>query len=261
MKDLKFKMAYTTDLLIFGIDSRQNKNTRSLPEKHLSILLVKRTKEPYADKWCLPGGFISLEETSKTASTRVLTKETGLTDVYMQELKVNDEVERDPRGRVISVSYMALIDRTKIKENLREQASWFDLKIEEKKNKFKIYLTNDKEIITYDVTKKEVDSKSDEYEYIVTSQSDLAFDHAKLIIEGLMELRNKVKNTDIVFNLMPEVFTIGELKQVYEILLNKKLVNSAFRRWIKDKITLTEKMVSTGGHRPSVLCKYKKSEE
>ena len=65
MKDLKFKMAYTTDLIIFGIDSRKTKNARSLPEKHLSILLLKRDKEPFNNMWCLPGGFVNLDETSK----------------------------------------------------------------------------------------------------------------------------------------------------------------------------------------------------
>ncbi len=256
MKKIKFNVAYTTDLLIFGIDSRKNANTRSLPVKHFSILLVKRDKEPFVDKWCLPGGFIESGETSKIASDRVLTKETGLTNVYMQQLSVNDAVNRDPRGRVISVSYMALIDRTLLVEKLQENACWFDICITEENNFYHIVLTNGEETINYDVKKIPIDIKSDEYNYEVTSQSNLAFDHAKLIIDGIMELRNKVNNTDIVFNLMPEKFTIGELKQVYELLLNKKLVNSAFRRTIADKVILTEEMVQTGGHRPSVLCQY-----
>ena len=71
-----------------------------------------------------------------------------------------------------------------------------------------------------------------------------------------MNLRKKVKNTDIVFNLMPEYFTIGELKQVYETILKKKIVNSAFRRTMKSKFIVTDKTVKTGGHRPSYLCKY-----
>ena len=261
MKDLKFKMAYTTDLIIFGIDSRKTKNARSLPEKHLSILLLKRDKEPFNNMWCLPGGFVNLDETSKEASLRVLTKETNLTNVYMQELKVSDEILRDPRGRVISVSYMSLIDRTKITEELRKEASWFDVKVEEKKDKISIVLSNEIDKVKYEVLRKAIDAKSDEYEYTICTENSLAFDHSKLIVESLMELRNKVKNTDIVFNLMPESFTIGELKQVYELLLNKKLINSAFRRVIKDKVTLTNEMIKTGGHRPSILCKYKENDD
>ena len=72
-----------------------------------------------------------------------------------------------------------------------------------------------------------------------------------------MTLRDKVNNTDIVFNLMPKYFTIGELKQVYELLLGKKLINSAFRRVIANRILVTDKIIKTGGHRPSKLCKYK----
>ncbi|MCI8460018.1 MAG: NUDIX hydrolase [Bacilli bacterium] len=252
----KTQVFYTTDLLIFGIDSRKTSNTRSLPKKYFSILLVKRNKEPFINSWCLPGGYINIDETSKEASNRVLTKETGLTDVYMQQLKVNDEVTRDPRGRTISVSYMALIDRTLLENTLREEASWFDIEIEEQEDLYTIKLTNTEDTISYQVKRNAIDLKSEEYNYDVIEDNNLAFDHAKLIAEGIMELRNKVNNTDIVFNLMPQEFTIGELKQVYELLLNKTLVNSAFRRTIADKVILTDKMIKTGGHRPSILCKY-----
>ena len=124
MKDL-FKMASTTDLLIFGIDSRKNKNTRGLPKKYFSILLVKRDKEPFKDKWSLPGGFMELNENSKDASLRILEKETGLKDVYMQKLTFKDRVDRDERGRVISLDYMALIYRTKLEQELNPSDCWF----------------------------------------------------------------------------------------------------------------------------------------
>lgn len=255
MKEI-FNVAYTTDLLIFGIDSRENTNTRSLPKKYFSILLVKRNKEPFMNKWCLPGGFVELDETSKVASSRVLKKETGLENVYMQQLKVNDGVDRDPRGRVVSVSYMALIDRTLLVDDLNSEASWFDIEVLENDDIYEVNLTNGKDSINFEVKRNAIDLKSEEYSYEIVKKSDLAFDHDELIIEGIMALRNKVNNTDIVFNLMPQEFTIGELKQVYELLLNKKLVNSAFRRTIADKVILTDKMIKTGGHRPSVLCKY-----
>lgn len=256
MNNIEFNVAYTTDLLIFGIDSRENPNTRSLPKKYLSILLVKRNKEPYINKWCLPGGFVMEDETSLMASNRVLIKETGLSNVYMQQLKVNDMIDRDPRGRVISVSYMALLDRTLINEKLNDDASWFDIEVIEKDDMYTINLTNGKEYINFDAKKRVIDLKSEEFNYEVIKSSELAFDHDELIIQGIMELRNKVNKTDIVFNLMPQMFTIGELKQVYELILNKKLVNSAFRRTIADKVITTKEMVKTGGHRPSIICKY-----
>lgn len=256
MKDLMFKMAYTTDLLIFGIDSRKNRNTRGLPKKYFSILLVKRDKEPFKDKWSLPGGFVELDESSRDASLRILEKETGLKNVYMQKLTFKDDVNRDSRGRIVSSSYMALIDRTLLKNELSLNACWFDIIIQEVSNRIIVNLTNGVETISYRVNKEVIDSKSDEYNYVVTSLNPLAFDHDELIVEGAMELRNKVRNTDIVFNLMPEEFTIGEVKQVYELLLNKKLINSVFRRSMASKFVVTDKKVKTGGHRPSLICRY-----
>ena len=81
----------------------------------------------------------------------------------------------------------------------------------------------------------------------------LAFDHAKVIVSGISRLKNKVGYTDIVFNMMPEDFTLGELQQVYEVILDKKLLDPAFRR-IK-----TDKVKTGGGHRPSILFQYKKN--
>ncbi len=243
---------YANDLVIFGVDSRRNDNLRVLPVKHLSVLLVKRNKKPDEGKWSLPGGFIGIDETSKDASIRVLKKETGLDNVYMQQIGVNDLVSRDSRGRIISTTYMALVDRTLTLNDLNKDASWFDLEI----NDNKIVLSNEQEKIEFKVKRKVIDQKSKEYEYELVDKS-LAFDHDVILYKSLMELRNKVENTDIVFNLMPELFTVGELKQVYELLLGKSLINSAFRRWINDRIEFSGQYVSTGGHRPSELCRYK----
>jgi ADP-ribose pyrophosphatase YjhB (NUDIX family) len=255
------KIDYTSDLLIFGIDSRVSSNVRSLPKKYFSILLVKRNKEPFINKWCLPGGYVNNNETSKEASNRILKKETGLTDVYMQQVGIYDAINRDPRGRTISSAYMALIDRTILKQEISSEAAWFDIEVIEKDNIIKVKLSNQDEIICYDVKKITIDKKTNEYEYEVINKSDIAFDHDKIIIKGIMDLRYKVNSTDIVFNLMPEEFTIGELKQVYSLLLGKELVNSAFRRVIAPKIIETGKMISTGGHRPSMLCRYNEGDK
>lgn len=255
------KMDYTSDLLIFGIDSRKSGNVRSLPKKFFSVLLVKRSKEPFMNKWCLPGGYVNNDETSKEASNRILKKETGLTNVYMQQVGVYDAVKRDPRGRTISSSYMALIDRTVLKQDLSNDVAWFDIEVNEKDSIIDVKLLGEDEVIIYRVEKITLDKKSNEYEYKIIDKSDLAFDHDEIIIKGIMDLRYKVNSTDIVFNLMPEEFTIGELKQVYSLLLGKELVNSAFRRVIAPKIIETGRMVSTGGHRPSMLCKYNEGEE
>lgn len=256
MKKEFYNVAYTTDSLIFGIDSKDNNDVRSLPKKTFSLLLVKRNTEPFINQWCLPGGYVFNNETSQESSIRILKKETGLTDVYMEQLRVYDSVDRDPRGRTVSVSYMSLIDRTLIKNELQEDASWFDIEIKEEENNINVILTNGDVVLEYKVKRDVIDLKSKQYQYKI-STNELGFDHAKIIIEGIMELRDKVHNTDIVFNLMPEYFTIGALKQVYELLLGHKLINSAFRRVIADRLVVTDKMIKTGGHRPSQLCKYK----
>lgn len=248
---------YTNDLVIFGVDSRRDDNLRSLPQKHLSVLLVKRNKEPFKNQWCIPGGFVGDAETSKDATKRILKKETGLEDVYLQQIGVNDSVDRDPRGRIISTTYMALVDRTLIHNELNPDASWFDLEAEEKEGVVHIVLKNKDEVLEFDVSKEIADLKTDSYEY-ESKDYVLSFDHDKVLVSSLMELRRKVETTDIVFHLMPMLFTIGELKQVYELLLGKELINSAFRRKIAEKIELTDEIVKTGGHRPSLLCKYKR---
>ena len=250
------KIDYTSDLLIFAIDSRESANVRTLPKKYFSLLLVKRDKEPFINQWCLPGGYVQEKETSKEAAIRILEKETSLKNVYMQQVGVYDSIDRDPRGRTISSAYMSLIDRTILNQDLSNEASWFDIEVLENENNIRIKLVNDNDIISYEVKKITIDKKTNEYDYKVIGVSGLAFDHDEIIVKGIMDLRYKVNSTDIVFNLMPEEFTIGELKQVYSLLLGKELVNSAFRRVIAPKIIETGKMISTGGHRPSMLCKY-----
>lgn len=254
---MKLNFGYSTDILIFSIDSRDNTNCRELPKKYFSILLVKREKEPYKDSWCLPGGFVEENETSYEAAKRVLKKETNLTDVYIEQLCTFDAPNRDPRGNVISTSYMALIDKSKINQELSDNAKWFDIEIEEKNNEINIKLEN-QDIIKINLIKKLINKEANQYEYLVKNQENIAFDHGLMINKGINNLRDKANNTDIIFNLMSEEFTIGELKQVYEIILGKKLINSAFRRVIAKKIEGAPGQIKTGGHRPSNLFRYKK---
>ena len=252
MKD-KLSYGYTSDVIIFAIESKNDENIRTLPNKYLSILLVKREKEPFKNKWCLPGGFIEKNETSKEASKRILKKETNLSNIYLTHIDTFDSINRDPRGRIISNGSMALIDKDKLTSSIKENSKWFEITINEEKEIINILLTNNLEKLNIRLKKNYISS---EYDYEVLN-SDLSFDHGLIINKSLEFLKNKVKNTDIIFNLMPTEFTIGELKQVYELLLNKKLVNSAFRRAITPKLTPTGKIIKTGGFRPTELYKYK----
>ena len=98
---------------------------------------------------------------------------------------------------------------------------------------------------------------TDRYSFKVKENTSLAFDHPLVIVAGIERLKNKINYTDIVFNMMPTYFTLGELQQVYEVILGKKLLDPAFRRIIADKVEKTDKMKPGGGHRPSILYKYK----
>ena len=247
---------YATDVLIFMIDSRENKNVRELPKKYFSILLVKRDKEPYKDMWCLPGGYVKEDENSYDAALRILKKETNLTKIYVDKLGVYDDINRDSRGKTVSSAYMALVDKSKISDKLSDNAKWFDISIEERDNIIEIRLLND-DMIDIKIEKIVIDKKSNLVRYNLKESNNIAFDHGLIINDGIVKLREKAEHTDILFNLMPLEFTIGELKQVYEIILNRKLINSAFRRVIGPKIEECTTVIKTGGHRPSRKFKYK----
>ena len=118
---------------------------------------------------------------------------------------------------------------------------------------------NGEETIKFKVKKVLRELTTDRYTYKIDENKDLAFDHPLVIVAGMERLRNKVGYTDIVFNMMPEYFTLGELQQVYEVILGKKLLDPAFRRIIADKVEKTEKMKTGGGHRPSYMFRYKKN--
>lgn len=255
------KLSMTADTLIFSVADEEVSNYRKLPEKKFSVLLVKRDNYPFKDKWCIPGGFVGIEETIDDAAKRVLEIETNLHDIYMEQLYTFGSVDRDPRMRVISTAYMALVDKNRLKDHLSSNASWFQMNILEDEKDIQVTLDNGIENFSILVEKVLKNSTSDRYEYVVKKNNHLAFDHAKVIVSGISRLKNKVGYTDIVFNMMPKYFTLGELQQVYEVILGKKLLDPAFRRIIKNKVEKTDKMQTGGGHRPSVLFQYKESKK
>lgn len=251
------KMSVTSDILIFSVSSKPQDNYRKLNEKCFSVLLVKRDNYPYKDKWCLPGGFVNIKETTIQASKRILKSETNLSDIYLEQLYTFDDINRDPRMRIISVSYMALIDKNKLNNKLSSNASWFNMTVLEDKKNINIDFDNGKENFKVVIGKTLREYTTDRYDYKVLKNDNLAFDHAKVIASGISRLKNKLEYTDIVFNMMPDYFTLGELQQVYEVILGKKLLDPAFRRIIASKVVKTDKVKTGGGHRPSILYKYK----
>ena len=120
-----------------------------------------------------------------------------------------------------------------------------------------VTLDNNNEEIKFKIAKILKEKTTDRYKYKILENDKLAFDHPLIIVSGISRLKNKLEYTDIVFNMMPKYFTLSELQQVYEVILGKKLLDPAFRRIIANKVEKTDEMRTGGGHRPSILYKYK----
>ncbi len=255
------KLSMTTDILIMSVSNEDTGNYRKLSEKKFSILLVKRDNYPFKDKWCLPGGFVGIDETLDEAAKRVLKTETNLKDIYIEQLYTFSDIKRDPRMRVISTSYMALVDKNRLMDKLSDNASWFNVFMLEDEKSYNVTLDNGIEEIKFVVGKKLRDKTTDRYDFNIIKNDKLAFDHPLVIVSGIERLKNKIEYTDIVFNMMPKYFTLGELQQVYEVILGKKLLDPAFRRIIANKVEKTDKVQTGGGHRPSALFRYKNNKK
>jgi 8-oxo-dGTP diphosphatase len=261
------------DMLIFTIVDVQKENYRKLPEKSIKLLLVKRGVHPYMGHWALPGGFVTMDESVDEAALRELKTETNIDDVYMEQLYTWGDVNRDPRTRVISCSYMALVDSKLLEVKAGDDADdarWFSVRysvLEVKKttleNDFafekvvKMTFSNDKDIL--EATVKVMEKSSGKAATVVREvmvSNGIAFDHVKMIQYAVERLRNKMEYTDIAFNLMPELFTLSELQQVYEVTLGKELLSAAFRRKIAGMVTETNQFTKDAGHRPAKLFRF-----
>ncbi|MBE3561990.1 MAG: NUDIX hydrolase [Ktedonobacteraceae bacterium] len=198
----------------------------SLRQRDLQVLLVKRRSWPFEGMWAIPGGFIHMDESLEDAAKRELEEETGVHDVYLEQLYTFGDPKRDPRTRVITVVYFALLDSERLQVRAADDASdvnWFPV---------------------YDLP-------------------PLAFDHGEILNYTLNRLRGKLEYTTIAFNLLPEQFTLRELQRVYEIILHKKLDKRNFRKKILSTGILedTGEKKMEGTHRPARLYRFNPSAE
>ncbi|MEK7486623.1 MAG: NUDIX domain-containing protein [Planctomycetota bacterium] len=194
------------------------------PKNQLKILLIQRKNGPFKNFWALPGGFLEMDETLETGAYRELLEETGVKNVYLEQLYTFSDVNRDPRGRVITVAYMALLrpsESPPLKaDSDARQVKWFSV---------------------YKLPK-------------------LAFDHKKIIQYSLERLRNKLNYTTVGFQLLEEEFTLTELQQVYEVILKRKLDKRNFRKkMLSLKILNSRKEFrKSGANRPAQLYELNK---
>ena len=177
MNELKYCYKYphpavATDCVIFGFDGVS-----------IKVLLIQRGIEPYKDHWALPGGFVGIDESAEECALRELQEETGLTGVSVEQFHAFSDVNRDPRERVISIAYYALVKLSEVRGgDDASEAQWF----------------------SYD------DAPS------------LAFDHDRILRMALRHLRDRICFEPVGFDLLPDVFTMTELQRLYEAILGVK---------------------------------------
>ncbi|MDX8377415.1 MAG: NUDIX domain-containing protein [Mariprofundales bacterium] len=191
--------------------------------KQLQVLLIKRAGHPYKDCWALPGGFIQVPEDAdlEAAARRELNEETGTEVVYLEQLGSYGSQQRDPRNWTLTVAYFALLPA----ESLHVQHGSDAAKAE-----------------WHAVHDNDVDV-------------DLAFDHAKIMSDAVMRLRAKIEYTSIAAHLLPPAFSLSELQQMYEILLQAPLAKSAFRRRLREAgfVQAIDGEKRSGRNRPAQL--------
>lgn len=256
------KPSVTVDAVVFRIVDKKTDNYRKLPEKKMQVYLTKRKFSPYKDCYGIIGTFIDLKnELSETMQLCVKNK-IGLENYYFEQLFTFGDKSRDPRTRVISTSYMLLTNSQSHTEN----GEWFDIDIIEEKhsitNTKEGYITNKTINITLsnqnislcnilEVTNSKNGLR--ETKTVEATKNSLAFDHIKIIYYATERLKNKLEYTDIIFNLLPEKFTLTELKQCYEVILNEHLLDANFRRKTSKMVSPTADYVVGKGHRSSQL--------
>ncbi len=200
----------TVDLVIFTVR-----------DDILQVLLVQRGAAPFKDRWALPGGFVREDEPLEQAALRELEEETGVRDVYLEQLYTFGEPDRDPRGRVITVAYFALIagDRQTLAAGTDAAAArWFP----------------------------------------AGAPPALAFDHRQILDYAVERLRNKLEYTTVGFQLLPARFTLTQLQRVYEAILGRALDKRNFRRKMEllDILTPLDEWAREGPSRPAQLFRF-----
>jgi len=202
--------ALTVDCVVFAIE-----------DEVLKVLLIRRANDPYAGTWALPGGFVDMDETLESAARRELGEETGLEDLFLEQLYTFGQPVRDPRGRVVSVAYYALVNlagRQVRADSDASAASWFP----------------------------------------VDALPDLAFDHREILDTALERVRGKVRYAPLGFELLPRRFTLTELQRLYEIILDTPLDKRNFRRKIQSMGLLVDTGENQRGtsHRAARLYRF-----
>lgn len=202
--------ALTVDCVVFGLD-----------DEDLKVLLIQRDIEPFAGKWALPGGFVHLDETLDDAARRELEEEAGLSKVFLEQLYTFGELDRDPRDRVVTVAYYALV-------NIRDH---------------RVHAATDARNAAW---------------FRVLETPTLVFDHRKILRTALLRLKGKVRYQPIGFELLPTKFTLTQLQHLYETILEREIDKRNFRRKVlaMDFLEETDEIEQDVAHRAARLYRF-----
>ncbi len=205
--------AVTIDAVIFGF-----------AEASLKVLLIKRGIEPFKGKWALPGGFIQMKETADEGANRILKKETNLIGVFMEQLYTFTDIKRDPRERIISIAYFALVKQ----ENYHAQAG---------------------------------DDETSAEWFEIDKLPKLAFDHEKIVSTAIQRLKGKIRYQPIGFELLPEKFKLSQLQDLYEVILEIPIDKRNFRKKILQMELLKDldEKETNVAHKAAKLYKFDKN--
>lgn len=204
--------ALTVDVVVLALD-----------EEDLKVMLIQRDLEPFEGRWALPGGFVHVDEPLDAAARRELEEETGLRDIFLEQLYTFGEVDRDPRERIVTVAYFALVNLAghEIRASTdARNAAWF----------------------------------------AVSDLPKLAFDHDRILATAHERLRGKVRYQPIGFELLPPKFTLRQLQHLYEVILDRPLDKRNFRKKILSMDILVEldEIEKDVAHRAARLYRFDK---
>lgn len=279
-----------TDIVAFAVmqDGEQS-NIRKLENRELKLLLVKRSQFPYKDAWALPGGFLRPGETIEETAKRELLEETGVENPFLHLAGVYSEAGRDPRGWIISNSFISLINAENC--SLRADtdawdAAWFCVKLQSDNTSSDDSTSTTKMIkhtltLSFDSASSDSNIKGDENieikaivsekstrkghnhvsSYQIVDSGELGFDHAKIIVQSLLELRDMMEyDLRIAFDLLPESFTLAQLQSTIEKVTDKRFLSANFRRKVADYVEETGEVIEGFGHRPAMLFRVKSAD-
>lgn len=248
-----------TDIALFSLKTDDGVDYRNDPMHKISMLLIRRGEHPYKDCWALPGGFLRKGETLEECAFRELKEETGLQPENMMWVSAHSKPDRDPRGWVISHSCVGLFTENQaslISSTDAKEAAWFQVELNKTaEDSFLLELKHEE--ITINVELQTEYSRMSGTCFKVIKNDSLAFDHGAIIAESIQFLKKQAEDIRVVFDFLPEKFTLSTLQKVHETLLGITHLTPNFRRKIANYVEETDEYTEGAGHRPARLFRRK----